>query len=191
MIIATKRSTDALSALLFFMVMTIIIFSSVLYFAERGVWDEERHMFLTSDGLASQFDSIPAVFWFVIVTITTTGYGDMVPQTFIGKLVAFPAMMIGVLLIALPSIIIGRHFTVVWEAMKRKQRRARHRMNNTSIIHDDDEDDDLHSDEDKDESMNETERLRQEVSKLTDICHQNQIMLQQLLEKLNNNNDNK
>jgi voltage-gated potassium channel Kch len=45
----------------------------------------------------SSFDSIPAAFWFVLVTITTTGYGDMVPTTFIGKLITFPAMMFGVL----------------------------------------------------------------------------------------------
>ena len=32
-----------------------------------------------------------------MVTITTTGYGDMVPTTFIGKLIAFPAMMCGIL----------------------------------------------------------------------------------------------
>ncbi|RKP27379.1 hypothetical protein SYNPS1DRAFT_21076 [Syncephalis pseudoplumigaleata] len=117
MIVAIKRSTDALSALFFFMTMTVIIFSSLLYFAERGVWDEERHMFVTSDGLPS----IPAVCWFVMVTITTTGYGDMVPQTFIGKLIAFPAMMMGILLIALPSIIVGRNFTIVWETMKERQ----------------------------------------------------------------------
>lgn len=47
--------------------------------------------------ILSSFDSIPAAFWFVLVTITTTGYGDMVPATFIGKLVTFPAMMFGVL----------------------------------------------------------------------------------------------
>ncbi|KAG2234195.1 hypothetical protein INT48_005995 [Thamnidium elegans] len=70
---------------------------------------------------AFSFDSIPATFWFVIVTITTTGYGDIVPATFIGKLVTFPAMVFGVLLIALPSIIMGRHFTIVWEAMRRRQ----------------------------------------------------------------------
>ncbi|KAG1088234.1 hypothetical protein G6F42_020343 [Rhizopus arrhizus] len=45
----------------------------------------------------------------------------MVPTTFIGKLITFPAMMFGVLLIALPSIIVGRNFTIVWESMRRRQ----------------------------------------------------------------------
>ena len=70
----------------------------------------------------SSFDSIPTAFWFVVVTLTTTGYGDIVPTTFIGKLLAIPIMMVGVLLIALPSIVVGRNFTIVWEIMRRRNR---------------------------------------------------------------------
>ncbi|CAO3645967.1 unnamed protein product [Cunninghamella blakesleeana] len=121
MVVALKRSGDALSALFFFLVTCVVLFSTLLYFAERGTWDEPLQTFVDPDGNPSAFDSIPAAFWFVLVTITTTGYGDMVPTTFIGKLVTFPAMMFGVLLIALPSIIVGRNFTIVWESMRRRQ----------------------------------------------------------------------
>ncbi|CAJ0898503.1 3338_t:CDS:2 [Entrophospora sp. SA101] len=93
MIIAVKRSMDALGALFFFMVTSIVLFSTLLYFAERGTWDQEKLTFVDSNGYPSSFDSIPSAFWFVMVTITTTGYGDMVPTTIIGKLIAFPAMM--------------------------------------------------------------------------------------------------
>ncbi|CAG8588770.1 4454_t:CDS:2 [Ambispora leptoticha] len=122
MIVAVKRSIDALSALFFFMVTSIVLFSTLLYFAERGTWDQEKQTFVDAKGNPSVFDSIPSAFWFVMVTITTTGYGDMVPTTFIGKLIAFPAMMCGILLIALPSIIVGRNFTLVWEAMRQYRR---------------------------------------------------------------------
>ncbi|CAO3657402.1 unnamed protein product [Mucor hiemalis] len=121
MMMAFRRSGDALSALFFFTVTCVVLFSTLLYFAERGIWDEALQTFVASDGSPSSFDSIPAAFWFVLVTITTTGYGDMVPTTFIGKLITFPAMMFGVLLIALPSIIVGRNFTIVWEGMRRRQ----------------------------------------------------------------------
>ncbi|CAG8705765.1 10584_t:CDS:2, partial [Dentiscutata heterogama] len=47
---------------------------------------------------------------------------DMVPTTFVGKVIAFPAMMCGILLIALPSIIVGKNFTLVWEAMRQYRR---------------------------------------------------------------------
>ncbi|KAG2219799.1 hypothetical protein INT45_001131, partial [Circinella minor] len=128
MVVALRRSSDALYALFFFLVTSIVLIATLLYFAERGVWDENLKTFVDPSGDPSVFDSIPAAFWFVLVTITTTGYGqykcykgDMVPATFIGKLITFPAMLFGLLLIALPSIIIGRNFTIVWEAMKRRQ----------------------------------------------------------------------
>ncbi|KAI8142603.1 hypothetical protein BJV82DRAFT_516784 [Fennellomyces sp. T-0311] len=121
MVVALRRSSDALYALLFFLVTSVVLIATLLYFAERGVWDDNLETFVDPYGEPSSFDSIPAAFWFVLVTITTTGYGDMVPATFIGKLITFPAMLFGLLLIALPSIIIGRNFTIVWEAMKRRQ----------------------------------------------------------------------
>ncbi|KAF9983042.1 hypothetical protein BGZ65_002247 [Modicella reniformis] len=124
MIVAIKRSMDALSALFFFLITGTMLFSTLLYFAERGEWDEARQVFVDANNNPSTFDSIPAAFWYVMVTITTTGYGDMVPTTFVGKLISFPAMMCGVLLITLPSIIIGRNFTLVWEAMQRYKRQA-------------------------------------------------------------------
>ncbi|KAG0243533.1 hypothetical protein BGX31_010587 [Mortierella sp. GBA43] len=124
MIVAIKRSMDALSALFFFLITGTMLFSTLLYFAERGEWDEDRKVFVDANNNPSTFDSIPAAFWFVMVTITTTGYGDMVPTTFVGKLISFPAMMCGILLITLPSIIIGRNFTLVWETMQQYRRQA-------------------------------------------------------------------
>ncbi|KAI0243767.1 hypothetical protein L0F63_000641 [Massospora cicadina] len=129
MLIAVRKSLDALGALFFFMIITIVLFSTFLYFAERGVWDVEKKAFINGDGRISTFDSIPAAFWFVIVTITTTGYGDIVPSTFLGKLIAFPLMMLGILLIALPSVIVGRNFTVVWDVLKHR----RHGKNDQSL----------------------------------------------------------
>ncbi|GJJ77928.1 hypothetical protein EMPS_10287 [Entomortierella parvispora] len=137
MIVAIKRSMDALSALFFFLITGTMLFSTLLYFAERGEWDEDRQKFIDANNNPSTFDSIPAAFWFVMVTITTTGYGDMVPTTFVGKLISFPAMMCGVLLITLPSIIIGRNFTLVWEAMQRYKRQVAANMRETSAVSND------------------------------------------------------
>ncbi|KAJ1738649.1 hypothetical protein LPJ55_005584 [Coemansia sp. RSA 990] len=119
MIVAIKRSSDALLAFLLFVTLTVLLFSTLMYFAERGTWNEERQAFLTSEGEYSKFSSIPAAAYYSIVTLTTTGFGDMVPTTFIGKLVSFPMMIAGILLIALPSIIVGRNFTQVWEAARK------------------------------------------------------------------------
>jgi voltage-gated potassium channel Kch len=65
--------------------------------AIQGIKKRKKAIDFYIDPSISSFDSIPAAFFFIIVTITTTGYGDIVPATFIGKLVTFPAMVFGVL----------------------------------------------------------------------------------------------
>ncbi|KAJ2800130.1 hypothetical protein H4R20_004174 [Coemansia guatemalensis] len=132
MIVAIKRSADALLAFLVFVTLTVLLFSTLMYFAERGVWDVEREAFLTASGEYSKFSSIPASAYYAIVTLTTTGFGDMVPTTVIGKLVSFPMMIAGILLIALPSIIVGRNFTQVWEAARKLRGPRAHRRSEQS-----------------------------------------------------------
>lgn len=117
MFLAVKRSRDALYALGFFVMTTLIVFSTLIYFAERGTWDTILETFVNSDGDPTQFDSIPAAAWFVLVTITTVGYGDIVPRSFLGRLLSVPLLLFGLLLIALPSFVLGREFATVWEHM--------------------------------------------------------------------------
>ncbi|KAJ2675206.1 hypothetical protein GGI25_004046 [Coemansia spiralis] len=146
MIIAIKRSADALLAFLLFVTLTVLLFSTLMYFAERGTWDEERQAFLNSDGEYSKFSSIPAAAYYSIVTLTTTGFGDMVPTTFIGKLVSFPMMIAGILLIALPSIIVGRNFTQVWDAARKyRLQRSNVRVQRIGESLIEDEQDECHS----------------------------------------------
>ncbi|KAG6827037.1 hypothetical protein H0H92_013477 [Tricholoma furcatifolium] len=83
----------------------------VIYFAERGTWDPTLETFLNADGDPSQFSSIPAAAWFVLVTITTVGYGEITPRSFLGRLITVPILMFGLLLVTLPSFVLGREFS--------------------------------------------------------------------------------
>jgi voltage-gated potassium channel len=47
------------------------------------------------------FGSIPAALWWAIVTMTTTGYGDVVPQTVLGRMLAGIVMISGIAVFAL------------------------------------------------------------------------------------------
>lgn len=50
MVIALRRSSDALSALFFFLLTCVILLATLLYFAERGIWDESLQTFVDPDG---------------------------------------------------------------------------------------------------------------------------------------------
>jgi potassium voltage-gated channel Shal-related subfamily D member 2 len=53
--------------------------------------------------------------------ITTVGYGEITPRSFLGRLITLPLLVFGLLLIALPSFVLGREFSLVWEKMTRDQ----------------------------------------------------------------------
>jgi voltage-gated potassium channel len=75
----------------------IIIAACLMYFAEHNAQPDD-------------FKSIPHTLYWSVVTLTTTGYGDMVPHTGIGKLLTGVIMLTGVALFALPAGIITAGF---------------------------------------------------------------------------------
>ncbi|CAK1822063.1 voltage-gated potassium channel [Vibrio crassostreae] len=58
------------------------------------------------EGPENGFTSIPHSIYWAIVTITTVGYGDMVPQTALGKAIASLTMLLGYSILAVPTGII-------------------------------------------------------------------------------------
>ena len=96
------RSVDALKMLCVFFSLAVLIFSSLLYYAEK-------------DLPGSPFVSIPTTFWWAVVTMTTVGYGDMYPEGTAGQLVATATMIAGVLVLALPLSVIGANFSASYE----------------------------------------------------------------------------
>jgi voltage-gated potassium channel len=56
------------------------------------------------------FGSIPAALWWAIVTMTTTGYGDVIPQTVLGRILSGIVMVSGILVFALWAGILAMGF---------------------------------------------------------------------------------
>lgn len=63
-------------------------------------------MIYVIEGPANGFTSIPQSIYWAIVTITTVGYGDLVPQTPIGQAIAALTMLLGYSILAVPTGII-------------------------------------------------------------------------------------
>src|SRR5450631_3339118 len=55
--------------------------------------------------------TIPDALWWSIVTVGTIGYGDVVPVTALGKLIATGTIFVGLIMIALPVGIIANAFS--------------------------------------------------------------------------------
>jgi voltage-gated potassium channel len=67
----------------------LVIFLMVLFLAAVGAY------FLERDVQPATFGSVPAALWWAIATLTTVGYGDVVPITPLGRLVAALVMICG------------------------------------------------------------------------------------------------
>lgn len=124
--------------------VSMVTFSTLIYYAEHGdyvaasgfysrktdvvcegVSDNVTSIYLSDGSLVngcyrveSPYKSVPASFWWCVVTLMTVGYGDNVPVTVSGKLVASMTMVASVLLLALPISVIGTEFTRQWLAYR-------------------------------------------------------------------------
>ena len=70
------------------------------------------------EGEKNGFISIPVSIYWAIVTLTTVGYGDISPQSPLGKLVASVIMILGYCIIAVPSGLVSVDLA---ESLKTKQ----------------------------------------------------------------------
>jgi len=72
-----------------------------------------------SEILAFAVDGLPDTNWasHSHTAISTVGFGEITPRSFFGRLVTLPLLLFGLLLIALPSFVLGRQFSIVWNEM--------------------------------------------------------------------------
>ncbi|XP_020297042.1 potassium voltage-gated channel protein Shaw-like [Pseudomyrmex gracilis] len=98
-----KASAKELGLLVFFLVLGIVLFASLIFYAER-----------LQENPDNDFDSIPHGLWWALVTMTTVGYGDMAPKTFPGMFIGALCALAGVLTIALPVPVIVSNFSMFY-----------------------------------------------------------------------------
>merc|ERR550514_1476909 len=112
---------QALSVLAFFLCIGVVLFSSLMYYAERLMWPNYDIICCTEHGAAEDFPDIIETFWWSIVTMTTVGFGDQYPRTTQGRIVGVCCMLCGIILISLPVAIVGSKFQEAYEDMEDAQ----------------------------------------------------------------------
>ena len=91
---------------LFLVMNIVIILGSVMYLVE---------------GRNTGFDSIPRSIYWAVVTLTTVGYGNVVPQTSLGQALASFIMVLGYSIIAVPTGIVTSEITFAAKSIKEQR----------------------------------------------------------------------
>ncbi|XP_041093545.1 potassium voltage-gated channel subfamily C member 1-like isoform X3 [Polyodon spathula] len=113
-----RASTNEFLLLIIFLALGVLIFATMIYYAERIGADPAD---LTGSA-HTNFKNIPIGFWWAVVTMTTLGYGDMYPVTWSGMLVGALCALAGVLTIAMPVPVIVNNFGMYYSLAMAKQK---------------------------------------------------------------------
>ncbi|GCB72558.1 potassium voltage-gated channel subfamily G member 4a [Scyliorhinus torazame] len=114
--LTVHRSIREFGLLLLFLCVSVTLFAPLVFLAENEI------------GKGQDFSSIPASYWWAIISMTTVGYGDMVPRTIPGQVVALSSILSGILIMAFPATSIFHAFSRAYLELKQEQERAQARL---------------------------------------------------------------
>uniref|UniRef100_A0A672Z0T5 Potassium voltage-gated channel subfamily V member 2 n=1 Tax=Sphaeramia orbicularis TaxID=375764 RepID=A0A672Z0T5_9TELE len=100
-----RQCYQQVGCLLLFIGMGIFMFSAMVYTVEHDVYN-------------TNFTSIPQAWWWAAASISTVGYGDMFPETNLGRLFAFGCISFGIILNGMPISILYNKFSDYYTKLK-------------------------------------------------------------------------
>lgn len=110
-----RRCYREMVMLLVFVCVAMAIFSALAQLLEHGLDLEAGN---------HDYASIPAACWWVIISMTTVGYGDMYPMTVAGRVLGGLCVVSGIVLLALPITFIYHSFVQCYHELKMRSARC-------------------------------------------------------------------
>lgn len=100
-----RQCYQQVGCLLLFIAMAIFMFSAMVFTVEHDVSN-------------TNFTSIPHAWWWAAASISTVGYGDMFPETNLGRIFAFGCISFGIILNGMPISILYNKFSDYYSKLK-------------------------------------------------------------------------
>ncbi|CAG00963.1 unnamed protein product, partial [Tetraodon nigroviridis] len=100
-----RQCYQQVGCLLLFICVGIFMFSAMVYTVERDVHN-------------TNFTSIPQAWWWATVSISTVGYGDMFPETNLGRVLALACISFGIILNGMPISVLYNKFSDYYAKLK-------------------------------------------------------------------------
>ncbi|TNM99390.1 hypothetical protein fugu_012423 [Takifugu bimaculatus] len=119
-----RRCYREMMMLLVFICVAMAIFSALAQLLEHGLDLEAGNQ---------DYASIPAACWWVIISMTTVGYGDMYPVTVAGRVLGGLCVVSGIVLLALPITFIYHSFVQCYHELKVRSARCSHSLSTEFI----------------------------------------------------------
>ncbi|XP_074707590.1 potassium voltage-gated channel subfamily V member 2-like [Strix uralensis] len=110
-----RQCYQQVCCLFLFIAMGVFTFSALMHSVEHDV-------------PGTNFTSIPYTWWWAAVSLSTVGYGDTVPNTVLGRMVAFACISFGIILNGMPISVLYNKFSDYYAKLKAHENEISHSL---------------------------------------------------------------